>query len=115
MSAPTAFVYIDLGGEVWPVGQLWASAAKGREVASDFGIKAPEAKAIIREVAGIVSGWREEATALGLRSSEIDRMATAFEHEDLDLARQFRSRYVPGEPYPENHQKNAWMLRSHLE
>jgi serine/threonine-protein kinase HipA len=33
-----------------------------------------------------VSVWRREAKKLGLTPAEIDRMASAFEHEDLKAA-----------------------------
>jgi hypothetical protein len=36
--------------------------------------------------------WRGEASRLGLSSSDIDRMASAFEHEDLQRALKPRSR-----------------------
>lgn len=55
-------------------------------VASSFGIRAPEAKAMVREVGRVVSGWRDEAAGLGIGSTEIDRMGTAFDHGDLKLA-----------------------------
>ena len=33
-----------------------------------------------------VAAWRREAKKLGLTPAEIDRMASAFEHEDLKAA-----------------------------
>jgi hypothetical protein len=30
--------------------------------------------------------WRETAAAMGLAANEVDRMASAFEHEDLEQA-----------------------------
>lgn len=33
-----------------------------------------------------VSGWRQEATRAGLAAGQIDRMASAFEHDDLRTA-----------------------------
>jgi hypothetical protein len=38
------------------------------------------------EVRKAVTTWREEAARLGLSQAEIDRMASAFEHEDLKAA-----------------------------
>jgi serine/threonine-protein kinase HipA len=35
---------------------------------------------------GAVAAWRPEAAKLGLTKAEIDRMASAFEHEDLRAA-----------------------------
>jgi serine/threonine-protein kinase HipA len=56
-------------------------------VADYFGLNLPAAQDIIREVGQAVAGWRAVATAVGARSSEINRMASAFEHEDLTKAR----------------------------
>jgi hypothetical protein len=56
-------------------------------VADYFGLNLPAAQDIIREVGQVVAGWRAVATAVGARSSEINRMASAFEHEDLTKAR----------------------------
>jgi serine/threonine-protein kinase HipA len=38
-------------------------------------------KTIVREVSTAVARWRETATATGLTNKEIERMASAFEHE----------------------------------
>ncbi len=38
------------------------------------------------EAVRAVATWREEAARLGLTQAEIDRMASAFEREDLDTA-----------------------------
>ncbi|WP_426441172.1 type II toxin-antitoxin system HipA family toxin [Bradyrhizobium genosp. P] len=56
-------------------------------VADFFGIALPTARDIIREVGAAVADWRTVAAAAGARSSEINRMASAFEHEDLKKAR----------------------------
>jgi serine/threonine-protein kinase HipA len=37
-------------------------------------------------VALAVAGWRARASALGIARAEINRMASAFEHEDLRAA-----------------------------
>jgi serine/threonine-protein kinase HipA len=58
-----------------------------QSVADYFGLNLPAAQDIIREVGQAVAGWRAVATAVGARSSEINRMASAFEHEDLTKAR----------------------------
>ena len=39
-----------------------------------------------REVGDAVASWRKEAARRGLRNSEIERMASAFEHDDLKAA-----------------------------
>lgn len=52
-------------------------------VAKQFGLKQPEAKEIARDVAAAVGTWRKVADGEGISASEINRMATAFEHDDL--------------------------------
>ncbi|WP_338060762.1 hypothetical protein [Bradyrhizobium valentinum] len=37
----------------------------------------------MREVGAAVSQWRKTASDTGLSKSEIDRMSSAFEHDDL--------------------------------
>jgi serine/threonine-protein kinase HipA len=64
-----------------------ASLALAMEVASYFDLKEDEAKNIAAEVGKAVSKWRDEAARHGLTKAEIDRMASAFEHDDLRLAR----------------------------
>ncbi len=56
------------------------------EVAEYFGLKAGAARKIAGEVGKVAATWRSEAATLGLSRSEIDRMASAFEHEDLRKA-----------------------------
>jgi serine/threonine-protein kinase HipA len=63
-----------------------AALALAMEVAGYFELDEGKARAIAREVGNAVSGWREEAARHGLRKTEIDRMASAFEHDDLRLA-----------------------------
>lgn len=63
-----------------------ASLPLALEVAGYFELNAARAKSVAREVARSVSGWRAEASRLGLWNAEIERMASAFEHEDLRLA-----------------------------
>lgn len=57
------------------------------DVAEYFELTADEARSIVSEVGNVVKGWRYEATKLGLSGQEIDRMASAFEHRDLETAR----------------------------
>jgi len=57
-----------------------------RQVAPYFGVKAPEANKIIFDVATAVSKWRTVGASVGLTRSELDRMASAFEHENMDQA-----------------------------
>lgn len=56
------------------------------EVAEYFRIGPKMTKEICFEVGQAVKGWRDEAAVLGLSRSQIDRMASAFEHEDLRKA-----------------------------
>ncbi|HEY4817979.1 MAG TPA: type II toxin-antitoxin system HipA family toxin [Candidatus Acidoferrum sp.] len=56
-------------------------------VADYFGLKDKEARAIASEIAAVVSDWKQVAEKTGLTRAEIDRMASAFEHDDLDKAR----------------------------
>jgi serine/threonine-protein kinase HipA len=51
-------------------------------VAAHFGVKPAKAKAIVNEVGSAVARWRETAVATDLAAKEIDRMASAFEHEE---------------------------------
>ena len=51
-----------------------------------FSLALADAREIIKEVATVTSTWRETAKELGARSAEISRMASAFEHGDLDKA-----------------------------
>ena len=51
-----------------------------------FSLSLSDARVILKDVASVTSTWREVAARAGARSSEIDRMASAFEHKDLDRA-----------------------------
>lgn len=53
---------------------------------SFFGLTLLQARAIIKEVATVTATWRETAKAAGARPTEIVRMASAFEHDDLRRA-----------------------------
>ncbi len=55
-------------------------------VAEYFNLSQGTAKTIIREVAVVTSTWSLVAGKFGLRSAEIKRMESAFEHEDLKRA-----------------------------
>src|SRR5579862_479340 len=63
-----------------------ASLKLAYEVAPYFELKEDQARAIAREAGDAVNSWRKEALGLGLSKGEIDRMASAFEHEDLKQA-----------------------------
>jgi len=51
-----------------------------------FGLTLQQARMIIKQVADATSTWRIVAKALGVSGSEIERMASAFEHDELRLA-----------------------------
>jgi serine/threonine-protein kinase HipA len=72
-----------------------ASLNLALQVASYFELGDEEARDIAGEVGRAVAGWRREAKKRGLTPAEIDRMASAFEHEDLKAARALA---VPGRP-----------------
>lgn len=59
------------------------------EQAEYFGLSNKEAKAIIKEVAVETAGWRTVAAAAGASKAEVDRMQSAFEHDDLKKALTF--------------------------
>lgn len=48
-----------------------------------FGLPYKEAQQLVREVALSVATWREVAKKAGVRAREQDRMASAFEHQDM--------------------------------
>jgi len=56
------------------------------EVAPHFGVKPDRAKAIVCAVGKAVVRWRETAASMGLASNETERMASAFEHQELNKA-----------------------------
>jgi len=60
------------------------------EHAASFGLSASEAHRIAGEIAAVVIDWRNEAARQGIAPREIDRMASAFEHADLNRARGHR-------------------------
>jgi serine/threonine-protein kinase HipA len=55
-------------------------------VAEYFGLADAAAKRIIKEVAMATSAWRDVASALDAPAAEVRRMASAFEHDDLERA-----------------------------
>jgi serine/threonine-protein kinase HipA len=64
-----------------------ASLPLALEAAGYFDLESAKARKIAAEVGKVVSSWRDEAGRHGLNKREVDRMASAFEHEDLKLAR----------------------------
>ncbi|MFT4552690.1 MAG: serine/threonine-protein kinase HipA [Chlamydiales bacterium] len=55
-------------------------------VADEFGLKPTEARAIAKKVGDAVSQWRDVAANMGIKAAEITRMASAFDHDDLQQA-----------------------------
>jgi serine/threonine-protein kinase HipA len=60
-----------------------ASLEYAMEAAEYFGLSLSEARRIAVEVGMAVSRWRGEAARIGIGRAEINRMESAFEHEDL--------------------------------
>jgi serine/threonine-protein kinase HipA len=54
-------------------------------VAEYFELDKDKAKAIAAEVGQTVSRWRDEAAVHGMGKNEIERMASAFDHDDLKM------------------------------
>jgi len=63
-----------------------ASLDLAMSVAEYFELEEDKAKAIAGEVGKAVSTWRDDAARHGIGKGEIDRMASAFEHDDLKKA-----------------------------
>ncbi len=66
-----------------------ASVELALGTAGFYGLELNGAKVIAREVATAVTRWREVARGLGAARRDVDRMASAFEHPDLDTAGRF--------------------------
>ncbi len=55
------------------------------EAASEyFALTLAQARSVIREIATVTATWRDTAREVGAPVSEIDRMASAFEHDGLN-------------------------------
>ena len=52
-----------------------------------FSLSAKDAKSIIKEIASVTVRWREVAAVAGATQREVQRVASAFEHNDLTRAR----------------------------
>ena len=64
-----------------------ASLALALDVAGYFKLDARTAREVAGQVGTVISKWRAVAARRGLTKSETDRMASAFEHRDLEMAR----------------------------
>ena len=51
-----------------------------------FALTLAQGRSVIREVASVTATWRDAAIAVGVRAAEINRIASAFEHDDLRQA-----------------------------
>ena len=68
-----------------------ASLQLALETAEYYGLRASEATSMAGQVACSISSWRAEAASLKVHASEIERMSSAFEHDDLEKALKFIS------------------------
>jgi serine/threonine-protein kinase HipA len=59
-----------------------ASIETALRVAPQFGLAASRARTIAAEVAAALAEWRAAAKARGITSAQVERMASAFEHDD---------------------------------
>ncbi|MHC8509307.1 MAG: type II toxin-antitoxin system HipA family toxin [Rhodospirillales bacterium] len=74
-----------------------ASIDLALETADYYGLKLKDAKSIAHDVARAASGWRREAGQLGAAPREIERMASAFEHEESRKALAVRVERFPSQ------------------
>ena len=63
------------------------SIAAALDDAPRFGLKATQAKTILREVLAVVAGWRRIGKQLRIKASTLDAYDTAFEHPLIEEAR----------------------------
>lgn len=66
-----------------------ASLDLALEVSPYFELEEEQAKQIAKEVGDVVSQWRQVATNTGINVAQQNRMASAFDHEDLKAACSF--------------------------
>lgn len=60
-----------------------ASLDTAFQIAPMFGMAEKDTRAIAAEVGSAVAGWRDAAARFGITSDKVERMASAFDHEDL--------------------------------
>ncbi|MFM9844271.1 MAG: type II toxin-antitoxin system HipA family toxin [Dongiaceae bacterium] len=68
-----------------------ASFDTALQIAPMFGMVEKDAHAIATEVGSAVAGWRDVAARFGITSDKVERMASAFDHEDLKAATRGRT------------------------
>jgi serine/threonine-protein kinase HipA len=66
-----------------------ASLATALEVAELFRVSEAQARTIVAEVSAATARWRDVARATGLGAQQLDRLESAFEHEQSAAAREF--------------------------
>jgi len=69
------------------IGNATADLELALEVAAYFELELDEAHAIVRQVGSAVADWQTVAASAGILLAEIRRMSSAFEHDDLAMAR----------------------------
>jgi serine/threonine-protein kinase HipA len=66
-----------------------ASLATALEVADFFRVSETQAREIVGEVSGATARWLDVARSAGLGGHELERLESAFEHEQSAAAREF--------------------------
>ena len=59
------------------------------EVGDYFGLVEDDMRAVVIDLVNSISTWRDEAKRIGVSTEEINRMATAFEHDEMVRAQRF--------------------------
>ena len=59
------------------------------EVGDYFGLVEADMRAVMTDLVNSISTWRDEARRIGASAEEINRMATAFEHDEMVRAQRF--------------------------
>ena len=59
------------------------------EVGDYFGLVEDDMRAVVNDLVNSISTWRDEAKRIGVSTEEINRMATAFEHDEMVRAQRF--------------------------
>ena len=77
------------------IGNATASLELALEVAEYFELEADRAHAIVHQVGSAVADWQAVAASAGIHSAEIRRMSSAFEHDDLAMARRMTGSVSP--------------------
>ncbi|MCL2145442.1 MAG: hypothetical protein FWH43_08145 [Endomicrobia bacterium] len=66
---------------------VFCEASLDLSVIEDFRLTKKQAHSIIKDAAGAVTKWRKAVKQLGLKESDIEKMSSAFEHEDFVKAK----------------------------